>query len=431
MRRRKNEASRDFWDWKNPAISAMIEASPDADRQLIGGAEERKKKAMHEEDKIWARNVLARITEKMEKVSVRSADKIPYTTENGVHDDWSGDDKIGWWTNGFWGGMMWQMYELTGQERYKAVAESVERKLDRVLMDAQSMDHDSGFKWLPTSVNNYRLTGDPASRNRALLAANNLAGRFNHAGQFIRAWNDWGGNGPDRRGWAIIDCMMNLPLLYWASEETKDPRFAQTAMRHADTAARCFVREDGSVNHIVEFDVDSGEMVRSYGGQGYGDGSSWTRGQAWGLYGFAQSFRHTGKREYLDTAMRIADYFIAHIPESGLIPVDFCQPAEPAWEDSTAAAIAASGLLEIRQLLGEKKKESAGSAENGPGEDGRKYLEAAVRLLRALTERRVNWDDAADNLLEKCTAAYHDKDHEFSIIYGDYYLIEALMKLAL
>ncbi len=390
---------------------------------------------MNEEYSVWARDVLARVAEKMEKVSVRSADKIPYTTKDGVHDDWSGDDKIGWWTNGFWGGMMWQMYELTGQERYKAIAEDVERKLDRVLMDAQSMDHDSGFKWLPTSVNNYRMTGNPASRNRALLAANNLAGRFNHAGQFIRAWNDWGDNGPDRRGWAIIDCMMNLPLLYWASEETKDPRFAQTAMRHADTAARCFVREDGSVNHIVEFDVDSGEMVRSYGGQGYGDGSSWTRGQAWGLYGFAQSFRHTGKREYLDTAMRIADYFVAHIPENGLIPVDFCQPEEPVWEDSTASVIAACGLLEIWRLSGAASsgKQGEGAAEgtvNGAEKGAGNYRKAAVKLLRTLAGQRVNWNDADDNLLEKCTAAYHDREHEFSIIYGDYYLIEALMKLS-
>ena len=110
-----------------------------------------------------------------------------------------------------------------------------------------------------------------------------------------------------------------------------------------------FVRPDGSVRHIVEFDPFTGEMVRDYGGQGYGQGSSWTRGQTWGLYGFLMSYRHTGKQEYLDTAKRIAHYFIANIPEDALIPVDFRQPATPLWYDDTAAAIAACGLLEMQK----------------------------------------------------------------------------------
>lgn len=210
--------------------------------------------------------------------------------------------------------------------------------------------------------------------------------------------------------------MMNLPLLYWASEETGDPRFAQVAANHASTAAKYFVRGDWSVNHIVEFNTHTGEYVTTYGGQGYEVGSSWTRGQAWGLYGFALSYLHTKDPVYLATAERIANYFMANTPENGLIPVDFRQPAEPAWEDSTAAAIAACGLIELSKLTG--------------GRQGDVYLSAAMKLLRALERDSFSWNEQEDNFLTKCTGAYHDKEHEFSIIYGDYYFLEALMKLA-
>ena len=370
---------------------------------------------LEEKDLVWAQETLERTAHKLEKVAQRSAEKIPYTTVDGVHDDKSGDKEIGWWTNGFWGGIMWQMYTLTGKEIYRNIAEQNEKKLDADLMDYEKLDHDNGFKWLPTAVADYRVTGNRSSKNRGLLAAGNLAGRYNCAGKFIRAWNDWPNSKVDRRGWAIIDCMMNLPLLYWASEETGDPRFSQIAANHADTAMKAFIRGDGSANHIVEFDPASGEMIKSYGGQGYGEGSSWTRGQSWGLYGFILSYLHTQNNAYLETAERIANYFIANIPDSGLIPVDFRQPEDVKLEDSTAAAIASCGLIELaRQKDGRQQKI---------------YLNAALKMLQALTKNSFNWNEEEDNLLTKCTAAYHDEKHEFSIIYGDYFFLEALMKL--
>lgn len=371
---------------------------------------------LNDMQKAWVEETLERVAKKMEKVSVRSAHKIPYTTINGVHDDKSNDRENGWWTNGFWGGLMWQMYALTGEERYKEIALENEEKLDANLLDYFKLDHDNGFKWLPTAVAHYRVTGDKRAKSRGLLAAGNLAGRFNSDGNFIRAWNEWEGNPEDHRGWAIIDCMMNLPLLYWASEETGDPRFYQVAVKHADKAMKYFIREDGSANHIVEFDPESGEMVRTYGGQGLCVGSSWTRGQSWGLYGFVLSYIHTENKAYLETAEKIAEYFMKNIPENGLIPVDFCQPAEVTWVDDTAAAIASCGLIELARQVGMEK--------------GKRYLEAALLMLHALVEKDVNWKEEEDNLLMKCTAAYHDKVHEFSIIYGDYYFVEALMKLS-
>jgi Glycosyl Hydrolase Family 88. len=371
-------------------------------------------------DQAWLNEVIGKITAKMERVSERSAAKIPYTTIDGTHDDRSacnpsGDaaDGINWWTNGFWGGMMWLMHHETGDDKYKEIARQSEQKLDRCFQEFYGLHHDVGFMWLPTSVANYRVTKDPESRKRALHAANLLAGRFNLAGGFIRAWNDL--EEGDTRGWAIIDCMLNIPLLYWATEETGDPRFRQMAMKHADTTMDAFVRPDGSVHHIVEFDPFNGGLVRTYGGQGFAEGSSWTRGQSWGLYGFMMSYIRTGKDAYLQTAKRIAHYFIANIPEDGVIPVDFRQPAEPKLEDDTAAAIAACGLIEIAKAAGPYEKKL--------------YLNAALKLLRTLDESRCDWSESSDSLLQRGTAAYYAKIHHQAIIYGDYYFMEAIFKL--
>lgn len=377
---------------------------------IINGLE--KEKTM---ERKWISEVYEKILAKEEKVAQRNRNKIPYTTKDGVFDD-RGKTEICWWTNGFWGGMMWQLYHATEKPVYLENALRTEIRLDENLMNRQGMDHDSGFKWLPTAVAHYRVTGDMASRNRALLAADNLASRFNPVGKFIRAWNNWDGNEDGSfAGRAIIDCMMNLPLLYWAGEELHDPRFYHIAKMHADTAIKNFIREDGSAKHIIEFDAETGEYLHSVGGQGYGHGSSWTRGQAWAVYGFMLSYIHTKEERYLATAKKVADYFIANIPDSKLIPVDFRQPETPAYEDSTAAAIASCGLLELAKYVPETEKV--------------KYEEAALEMLKALADKRCNWDENVDNLVEKCTAAYHDADHEFSIIYGDYYFIEAIWKL--
>ena len=141
------------------------------------------------EEKQWAAGTAEKLKGKMRAVTERNRDKIPYTAVNGVFND-MGKDDIAWWTNGFWGGMMWQMHALTGEELYKEEAVKTEEKLDVVLMNDKGLDHDNGFKWLPTAVVNYKVTKNPASLNRAMLAAGNLAGRFNLAGHFIRAWND-------------------------------------------------------------------------------------------------------------------------------------------------------------------------------------------------------------------------------------------------
>ena len=364
------------------------------------------------EEKKWVEETLKKIREKMIVVVNRNRGIIPYTTVDGHFDDKSKEDPC-WWTNGFWGGIMWQLYVLTGSEMFRQEAIGVEEKLDFNLMNSRGLDHDNGFKWLPTSVVRYKRERNKESLNRALLAANNMAGRFNIAGNFIRAWNNW--DDVDRRGFAIIDCMMNLPLLYWASEETTDPRFRLIAMAHADVARQTFVREDGSVNHIVVFDPFTGDVLGSLGGQGYGEGSSWTRGQSWGIYGFALSYHYTGEKRFLDTSKKIADYVLSAIPENYLVPIDYRQPKDVDLEDSTAAAITASGLIELATQL---------------PDDADKYLDAALKLLMTLDEKRCSWSMATDNILNNCAVDYHGDGHNMSIIYGDYYFIEAVMSLA-
>lgn len=364
------------------------------------------------EEKKWAQSVADKIAEKVSVTAVRNKDKVPYTTQNGIFDDWS--DRIGWWTNGFYAAQLWLLYNAYRREEYRETAEEIQNKLDAVLMDYLAMDHDAGFRFHITAVADYKITRNKKSRDRGILAAANMAGRYNLAAGLIRAWNDAGDG--NTAGLAIIDCMMNLPLLYWAAKELKDPRFKHIAIAHADMAQKVFVRENGSVHHIIEFDPETGAIIGPRGGQGMQVGSSWTRGQSWALYGFTLSYLHTGKQEYLETAKKIADYVVSQIPETGFIPVDFDQPKDVLWEDSTATTIIACGLLELEKLVDGELKD--------------KYYNNALFLLHTLEEKRCNWDNNADHIVEKCSAAYHDQNHDFTIIYGDFFFTEAILKVA-
>ena len=355
----------------------------------------------------FARDVWDRLTRKM-PVALRKAEGlsfIPYTTSGGA---WQPGpfDGICWWTNGFWPAEMWQMYLHTGEAAYRAEAERAEEMLDAAFDEFDHLHHDVGFMWLISSGVNFRLTGNDASRRRTLRAANMLAGRFNPAG-FIRAWND------DKTGWAIIDCMMNLNLLYWASEYTGDPRFRKIAMAHADTALRTFLREDGSVEHIVCFDPETGAVADKLAGQGCARGSAWSRGQAWGLYGFTLSYLHTGKAEYLAAARKIADFFTACVAKTGYVPLcDFRQKEDDLF-DSCAGSVAACGLIELARAA-----------------EAERYLEDAVRILKALDQRCADWSEAEPAILQKCTGSYGSNDHHISMVYADYFFVEAMAKLS-
>ncbi len=369
------------------------------------------------EDKKYFEEVWQKIDNKMKKVAVRSYDKIPYTATNGVHDD-KKETWIDWWTNGFWPGLMWILYVGTNDEQYKKTAINAEDSLRKVLTEMiDVVDHDVGFLWDISSGVHYRLTGDYKAKCDVMSAANSLMARFNLKGNFIRAWNNRNDN-LERKGWAIIDCMMNLPLLYRASEITGDDRFTYVAKAHADKTLLYHIREDGSVKHIVSYDFNNGDYIEEFGGQGYSEGSSWSRGQAWGVYGFALNYIHTKDERYLTVAKKIANYFIANLSEEkDFLPLcDFRAPKEPVIYDSTAGACAASGLIEIASLVDEHEKPL--------------YLNAAIKLLKAMTDKFVDFSEDTDPLLLFGTEAYHSENgRHIPIIYGDYFYIEAVYKL--
>ncbi len=375
-------------------------------------------------DREWLEGIYQKLLVKMKAECGRVGTKIPYSPKDGRYSDMAEafPGGLGFWTNGFWPGMLWQMYSATEDEIYKETAEGVEERLAGLLDTFESLDHDIGFLFLPSAVANYRKTGNKDARRRGLHAANILAGRFNPVGKFIRAWN--GSVGPvlgekESSGGMIIDCMMNIPLLYWAAKETGDPRFHHVAVSHAKTAQQYIVREDGSCNHIVVFDPQTGEFLDNPGGQGFEQGSAWSRGQSWAVYGFSLSYRHTGDESFLNTAKRCAHYCISNLAVNGWLPlVDYRAPKEPLKYDSTAGMITACGLLELAEHVGEYEKNL--------------YTTAALNILKACDAKFSNWDPEADSIVDGGTFFYHDpegKNTEVPIIYADYYFIEALLRL--
>lgn len=365
-------------------------------------------KSLVEENKKWFDEVWKKLDKKLVAVAKRSFDKIPYTAVDGVHDDKS-KEYISWWTNGFWPGLMWIMYDGTKRDVYKDTAINAEKILDGALEEYNGLHHDVGFMWHISSGLHYRLLGDKQSRVRTLYAANVLAGRYNIDGKFITAWN-----GQSQQGWTIIDSMMNIPLLYWASREIGDARFERIAKAQADMAMRDHVRPDGSVVHIVSHDTQTGDVIETFGGQGYEVGSSWSRGQAWAVYGFALSYLHTGDEKYLDTAKKVANYFIAACCDDYLPKCDFRSPEEPVIYDSTAGAITACGLIELSKHVGEHEKGM--------------YLNAAVKMLKAMEEKFCNWEENVDYIVGYGTERYGSGEH-MPIIYGDFYFAEAIYML--
>ncbi|WP_405079648.1 glycoside hydrolase family 88 protein [Paenibacillus chitinolyticus] len=344
------------------------------------------------------------------KVSVmaqKMGNKSPHVAFDGIYDDM----RIDWWTSGFWPGMLWIMHEMTGDPSFRERAWDWDANLEQCMVNNSNLHHDVGFQSLPTAVIKYKLTGDADARRRGIQAANFLAGRFNLAGRFLRAWNQ------DKTGWAIIDSCMNLSLLFWAAEEIQDPRFRHIAAAHADTVLEHFIREDGSVRHIVSFDPETGAFLEALGGQGHSPESGWSRGQAWALYGMANVYRYTGDIRYLHAAKRVAHYFLASLPEDAVPHWDFrTGNAEGEPRDSSAAACAASGLLEIAKHVAALEREL--------------YERAAVRIMAALAGSYASFGDETEAILREGTGNKPaGQNVDVGLIYGDYFFVEAAAKL--
>jgi len=338
--------------------------------------------------------------------------RLPEYTENGR---WIFRDKVNWFS-GMTAGELFTFYELTGDEQFKALG----LKYADALIPHAGIDytHDMGFIFMPSVVKAYEMTGEETYRQAGIKAADMLARRFNDKGNFIRAWGILGST--SKAGWMIIDTMMNLELLFWAAGETGHQEWFNIAYRHAVTAMNTLIRPDGGSWHVAEFNPETGILEKRRTHQGYGDESTWARGQAWGIAGFAQTYRYTQDPRFYATAKQMAKYFISRLPEDG-VPVwdlDLTGQAEP--KDASAAAIAAVGLFELADLAETK-------------EDYDFFQNQAVQITRSLLKNYLFTEstrEREEGLLLHTVYHYHKKwgvDESFPA--GDYYLSQAVHRL--
>jgi unsaturated chondroitin disaccharide hydrolase len=363
----------------------------------------------------WVNEAWEQTINKVKRTSARIGAEFPHASQGGTYVL----EAPHWWTAGFWPGLLWLLHEGEGSTdtTFRPIAEECEVRLDEVLDGYDRLDHDIGFMWTLTSVINYKLYGSELSRRRALKAANYLMGRFNLKGNFIRAWNPWS-EGEDNSGWAIIDCAMNVPLLYFATRETGDSRYSHVAEAHMETVLNHFIRKDGSVRHIVRFDPQSGQVAEYIGGQGFGPESAWSRGTAWAVYGLALAAKHTGKQEYIDAAKHVSHFFLSQLPEDSVPVWDFRAPEETkVLRDSSAGACAACGLLLLSELV--------------PDSEASSYRNAGERILKSLYQNYGAFDqDEEEGLILHGTSHYPErKNMDVPLIYGDYFFVEGLARL--
>ncbi|SDO03731.1 glycoside hydrolase family 88 protein [Alkalicoccus daliensis] len=364
-------------------------------------------------DTAWVDQAWEDITKKLEQTSRKIGANFPHASENGSYKQ----EPPYWWTAGFWPGQLWLLYNDTKDESVKEIAVECENRIHKEIENIEKLDHDIGFMWSLTSVARYKLLGESDARTRGILAANLLLGRFNAQGEYIRAWNPWF-EGDENRGYAIIDCTMNLSLLFWASEETEDPRFKHAAVKHADTVLKHFLEEDGSVHHIVNFDPETGERVEYIGGQGYAAHSAWSRGTAWAVYGLALCFDYTGDTAYLEAAKKVAHFFIVNLNDDHIPAWDFRIPADvEAYTDSSAGAIAAAGLLLLSEKVSEHEKEI--------------YHRNGLNILKSLYENYSSFhDEEEEGIILHGTSHYPEQKFlNNPLIYGDYFFVESIAKL--
>lgn len=369
------------------------------------------KEAVPDSMQQWAEGAWQQIVDKVEVTSKRIGVSFPHASVDGVYDSM----RPSWWTGGFWPGILWQIAADGKHESLQQIAEQIEEQLDEPLY-ALAVHHDSGFIWTLSAVANYRVTGNERSKKRGLMAASQLASRFNLKGKFIRAWHDTAQ--VNRSGWSIIDTVMNLPLLYWASEVTDDPRFRHIAAAHAETVVEHFLRPDGSSYHILNFDPESGERIGAMSGQGYAEESAWARGSAWMIYGLVLSYLYTGDKRFLTGSQRAAHFFLANLPEDKVPHWDFRAPEEGGKpRDTSAGACAACGLIELAKIV--------------PQAESSLYLHAAEQIIRSLHEHYGTWDlPGEEGLILSGTSNLPGGVHiDTPLIYGDFFFTEAVSKL--
>ncbi|MDX9747900.1 MAG: glycoside hydrolase family 88 protein [Paludibacter sp.] len=314
------------------------------------------------------------------------------------------------WTSGFFPGSLWYMYEFTGDESFKSKAQQFTNLLYN-LKDYRGT-HDLGFMVYCSYGNGFRLTGDTSYVPVMVQTADNLISRFHPVSGTIRSWDFGKWQYP-----VIIDNMMNLELLFWASEHTGDPKYKEVAVRHADITMQQHYRSDFSSYHVIDYDTITGG-VRSKGTfQGYADESAWARGQAWGLYGYIVCYRFTQDEKYLDFARNIASFIMKSVDTNDRIPYwDYNAPNIPdAPRDASAAAITASALFELSTFV----------------EDGVSYFSYAETILKNLSGEAYlakKGENKGFVLMHSVGHLPANSEIDTPLNYADYYYLEALKR---
>ncbi len=317
------------------------------------------------------------------------------------------------WTSGFFPGMLWMMYEYSRDTTWLDAAHHYSMNIEQEQYNGGT--HDMGFKMYCSFGNGYRLTQDSLYREILLQSARTLSTRFNPVVGCIRSWDH------HSEEWdypVIIDNMMNLELLFWATRETRDSSYYHVAFQHAETTLNNHFREDQSSYHVIGYDPLTGEVVKRNTHQGYSHESAWARGQAWGLYGFTMSYRETGDQRFLEQAKAIARFILEHpnLPEDKIPYWDFDAPGQPDIpRDVSAATVLASGLLELSTYCPDEKDQ---------------YLQVADQILSVLaTKYSFHGEQDYPFLLDHSTGRLPQNDEiDVPIIYADYYYLEALLR---
>ena len=325
--------------------------------------------------------------------------EMPKTFENGK----LVTANIRWWTSGFFPGSLWLLYEHTGDDELRQYAEHFTSRLES--LKDYTGTHDLGFMVFCSYGNGYRLTGNEAYKDVIYQASASLATRFNETVGCIRSWNTGRKEHPEEDYIVIIDNMMNLEMLEWSG-------YHDLARKHADTTIANHFRDDYSTYHVVTYNELTGEVTDKRTAQGDADASAWSRGQAWGLYGYTMMYRVTGLERYLEQAVHIADYLIPRLPENAIPNWDF--DAEKQMKDSSAGSIMASALIELYGHTGNKE-----------------YLAVAERQLRSLSSPAYLAAVGENgNFILKHGTGHLPAGTEVDVplTYGDYYFIEAAMR---
>ena len=316
------------------------------------------------------------------------------------------------WTSGFFAGNLWWMYEASGDEFWKGKAKEFTEPL--ASLKDNTGTHDLGFMLYNSFGKGYQLTGNESYKGILLAGANSLKSRFNENVGAIRSWDH------NRDKWefpVIIDNMMNLEYLFWATKVTGDSSYYRVADSHAEVTLANHFRDDHSSYHVIDYDPTTGEVRNKHTHQGHAHESAWARGQAWGLYGFVMCYRETGKEKYLDKARQIAGLMLDHqnMPDD-LVPYwDYDAPNLPdAPRDASAAAIMASALLELDLYVKEDND----------------YREKALTVLDNLTNKYRSPMGANKGFLLMHSTGHLPGEHEVDVplVYADYYYLEALQR---